>query len=89
MRARAVTLTDTTVSGNTDRGVHASGDVTLTNSTVSGNTEGGVSAQNVTLIDSTVDGNSTSGFRYEEAVFNLLRTVRETHTTYDLSGTKS
>ena len=60
----SVTLTNSTVSGNSGGGIFAADDtsVMLTNSTVSGNTGGGIYAytSGVTLSNSTVSGNSTS-----------------------------
>ncbi|MDG3494775.1 MULTISPECIES: DUF4347 domain-containing protein [Pseudanabaena] len=64
----AVTLTDSTVSGNmanTSGGIYSNGAVTLTNSTVSGNTSntsgGGIFGNGtVTLTNSTVSGNTAT-----------------------------
>ncbi len=70
-----LTLTNSTVSGNSTAGraaggggVFGQGDVTLLNSTVSGNSTagsrasgGGISGDSVTLTNSTVSGNSTAG----------------------------
>ncbi|MCW6037772.1 DUF4347 domain-containing protein, partial [Spirulina subsalsa FACHB-351] len=68
----AVTLTNSTVSGNSSGnggGIHSDGAVTLTNSTVSGNYSlgggigGGIRSYGaVTLTNSTVSGNSSGGF---------------------------
>ncbi|NEO86141.1 MAG: DUF4347 domain-containing protein [Spirulina sp. SIO3F2] len=62
----AVTLTNSTVSGNAGGGIASNGAVTLTNSTVSGNSEdtsgGGIASGGaVTLTNSTVSGNSANG----------------------------
>ncbi|MEA5470720.1 DUF4347 domain-containing protein, partial [Spirulina sp. 06S082] len=64
----AVTLNNSTVSGNSAAtaaggGIRSAGAVTLNNSTVSGNsaaTAGGVDADTITLTNSTVSGNSAS-----------------------------
>jgi predicted outer membrane repeat protein len=59
-----VTVTNSTVSGNTDGGILGDG-VTVTNSTVSGNTAtaagGGISSPEVTLVYATVVQNSAGG----------------------------
>ena len=62
----AVTLTNSTVSGNSGRGGIIGTTVTLTDSTVSGNSSGGsgggiLGQEEVTLTNSTVSGNSTTG----------------------------
>ncbi len=59
-------MTNSTVSGNTNGGIHNSGTLTLTNSTVSGNTDGGGgggiwNGGTLTVTNSTVSGNTGYG----------------------------
>jgi len=91
-----VTLTDSTISGNSSGGagggIRASGSVTLTESTVSGNSTmgnfafgGGISATNVTLTQSTVSGNSSRGIG--GGIYAINVTLTQSTVSGNSSGT--
>ena len=49
-------LQGSSVTGNSDRGIHSDSDVTITDSNISGHSGFGLSAENLTLINSDVSG---------------------------------
>ena len=86
--AYAITLTNSTVSGNSTAGWRRDygEDITLTNSTVSGNSTAGTTAtaaesavSAVTLTNSTVSGNSTAGEADGGGIFGDYITADEQH----------
>jgi hypothetical protein len=62
---RALTLTNSTVSGNAGAGILYWGPLTVTNSTVSANSRHGIGGQTLTVINSTVSGNAGHGINAE------------------------
>ncbi len=85
-----LTLTNSTVSGNSGVGIVNQGTLTLTNSTVSGNRGGGISSQGtLTLTNSTVSGNTSSGLAggiFSQGTLTLTNSTVSGNTSSGLGG---